>query len=358
MNIADLTQSYAAKTDEELLDLSFQREHLTIEAQAALSSELSRRRIILEAPVANIPTVAIHPSRQDIASPPLIRTGPFIEEVLRFYTRHRWVFMQFIFPAVLISFIAIIFTRNEARAIAQGLRAEYGFRLPPLVLLRLSLITGSGLLTSWLVFCASFAAISFAVEQERVGYQISVRESFSALWERFGPFLRLSMLLLGMEFALTMAVLTPTSIWIIPLIERYFSPFSSLGWLLSGYLEFGFIALILARFSLAIPAIVLDGYSVTDSLFLSYELTRQKWAILTALVFKGVFVSYLAGKLPFCLLRFIPAGTLLPWWFDWVLSAASILCVTVVEPIMFIGFAMLYLKTTTPDVVQTQSASA
>jgi hypothetical protein len=49
--------------------------------------------------------------------------------------------------------------------------------------------------------------------------------------------------------------------------------------------------------------------------------------------------------LPFWLARWIPANVTLPWWFGWSLTIASVCAVTVIEPVMFIGFALLYLKT-------------
>ena len=33
-----------------------------------------------------------------------------------------------------------------------------------------------------------------------------------------------------------------------------------------------------------------------------------------------------------------------PWWFGWVLMGLSIAAVTAIEPYMFVGFALLYLR--------------
>ena len=45
MQIQDLTKSYQAKTDEEILQLAANSEQLTPEAQSVLTGELARRRI-------------------------------------------------------------------------------------------------------------------------------------------------------------------------------------------------------------------------------------------------------------------------------------------------------------------------
>jgi hypothetical protein len=51
---------------------------------------------------------------------------------------------------------------------------------------------------------------------------------------------------------------------------------------------------------------------------------------------------------PFWMASFIPADVRLLPWFPWILKTASVAGVTVVEPTMFIGFALLYLKNSAP----------
>jgi len=47
---------------------------------------------------------------------------------------------------------------------------------------------------------------------------------------------------------------------------------------------------------------------------------------------------------PFWLASLIRFTAPLPSWFPWILTIASIIGVTVAEPPMFVGFALLYLK--------------
>lgn len=47
---------------------------------------------------------------------------------------------------------------------------------------------------------------------------------------------------------------------------------------------------------------------------------------------------------PFWLVSFVHPTGFLPSWFPWSLTAASSIGVAMVEPPMFIGFALLYLK--------------
>lgn len=100
--------------------------------------------------------------------------------------------------------------------------------------------------------------------------------------------------------------------------------------------------LLLSRFALAMPAIILDNCGVGQAVFRSDELTEGKWLTLAALLAKSVVGGYVAGMCPFWLASWIPANTPLTSWFPWVLTIASITSVIVVEPTMFTGFALLY----------------
>ena len=59
---------------------------------------------------------------------------------------------------------------------------------------------------------------------------------------------------------------------------------------------------------------------------------------------KSLIGGYVAAMLPFWMASSILGNILVPWWFNWVLTAASIAAASVVEPIMFIGFTLLYLQ--------------
>jgi hypothetical protein len=112
--------------------------------------------------------------------------------------------------------------------------------------------------------------------------------------------------------------------------------------------SFGVLALallVLSRFALAIPAVILDDCKVGQAMFRSDELTEGKWLILAVLLAKCLVGGYVAAFWPFWLASVIHVTTPLPTWFPWILTVASIIGVTVAEPTMFVGFALLYLKT-------------
>jgi hypothetical protein len=65
-------------------------------------------------------------------------------------------------------------------------------------------------------------------------------------------------------------------------------------------------------------------------------------AHLAILLAKSLIGGYIAGMFPFWLAGWIWAYVRVPWQF---LTIASFAAVTVVEPFMFIGFALLYVRT-------------
>ncbi|HEY4840344.1 MAG TPA: hypothetical protein VIH78_00145 [Terriglobales bacterium] len=78
-------------------------------------------------------------------------------------------------------------------------------------------------------------------------------------------------------------------------------------------------------------------------MFRSDELTEGKWVTLAVLLAKSLIGGYIVGMFPFWLAGWIWAYVRLPLR---VLTVASIAGVTVVEPFLFVGFALLYIKMT------------
>lgn len=84
-------------------------------------------------------------------------------------------------------------------------------------------------------------------------------------------------------------------------------------------------------------------------MFRSDKLTEGKWWTLAVLLAKSLIGGYIAGMCPFWLASIIHFSVLPGSWFQWILTIASMIAVTVVEPTMFVGFALLYLKMTARD---------
>jgi hypothetical protein len=268
-----------------------------------------------------------------------------VEEVLRVYRDEFWFFIKLVAPAVVVGYIAVRIGINEAGEIArQFLRVPISEIVKHRTeFVEIWLAQSGGYFVSWMAFSFSFGAICFAVDEIQTGIIPSVTGSFGAIGHRLGSFLRCSVLLFFM-----ILVAAGVGGWLLDGILRILrqGQIHSGRFAISG-LTFGLgclALLVISRFGLAIPALLLDDYPVGQAMFRSDELTEGKWLTLSALLAKSLIGGYVAGMFPFWMASFIPADAHLPSWFPWALTTASITGVTLVEPTMFIGFALLYLK--------------
>lgn len=346
MQIHDLASAYRSKTDEELLQLAMDSGQLTVEAHAALTGELAARRIDFNEYLRTRGDSL--PIGQRTCSAPFFRdshtVGDFVTEVVRLYHRQFWLFFKLTVPAVLLGYIAVVTVRNEVRGILrhlpQGIEA-LGHHAQILEIWLANLAAG---LISWIAFCFSFGAICSALRQIEAGTFPSVPDSFTAIRARMGAFLRLALLLFSLFLVAEAAsvLLSSSVFWV---LHRWRLPLSNVTIQFVVLACMGSALLVLSRFGLAIPALILGDCRVGQAIFRSDTLTEGKWLTLAALVSKSLIGGYVAGMCPFWLAAYIPHDILLPTWFPWILVVASILGVTVMEPTMFIGFALLYSRT-------------
>ena len=346
MPIHDLAVAYQTKTDEELLHLADSPEELTPEAQSALKSELAKRRIdstaCLNAQEANNQSKL---GQHGVSGTLLLResesVGEFVSEVLRVYHAHFWLFVRLIAPAVVVGYVAIVAGRQEGQRIARHLPRGFLFVGHETEIFEIWVAYFAGLLVSWMAFSFSFGAICSAVGQTSKGVVPSPSDCFAEVRERIGSFLRLSALLLFLALvAVAVAnLLGITFFWILHQRRMHFSIFTTQS---VSLLCVGLALLVLSRFGLALPALILGNCRVGQAMFRSDELTEGKWVTLAILLAKSLIGGYIAGMLPFWLAGWIWAYVQVPWQF---LTVASIAAVTVVEPFMFVGFALLYIRT-------------
>jgi hypothetical protein len=288
MDAYDIAGVYRSKTDEEILLLATNSSQLTPEAQSALVGEMTRRR--LSQPVPPPPLLkqtrkwpdssASHGRRTDIR-----KTAEFLQEVWRIYHEHFWLFIKLMIPAVLLSFFAVATARSAGREIAKNLPSGFTLLSHRGEILEIFLVNLAGYFTSWIAFSFSFAAICPAVTQIAQGSTVSIAKSISAVQNRLGPFLWLSGLLfiLGLA-ALGAAGLVDGSIfWF---MRRIHYRHGALSVWITTFAAAGLAYLILSRLALSVPAVIVDGYSVSRAIFRSDELTEGKWLALAALLSK------------------------------------------------------------------------
>lgn len=119
------------------------------------------------------------------------------------------------------------------------------------------------------------------------GFTPSAWSSFVHIRERLSPFLRVSLLLLVVFVVMEGAsiVLGTGVFWILHRLQVHPSGF--LIWAVS-YVLAGLALLVASRFFLAVPAVILDDYSVWRAMLRSDELTQRKWLVLAALLAKSL----------------------------------------------------------------------
>jgi len=86
----------------------------------------------------------------------------------------------------------------------------------------------------------------------------------------------------------------------------------------------GLALIVVSRFFLAVPAVLLDDCRVGEAMFRSFKLTRGKWLTLAALLAKSLIGGHVAAMCPFWLASFIHATVPLRSWFPSILTIASI----------------------------------
>jgi hypothetical protein len=352
MQIQDLVRVYREKSDEELIQLAVAPELLTSEAQLALQGELSRRRISVaedsgESQNDRGEQVSDKSAKGGLRKAEWQGVADFVTEVLRTYHIRFWLYFRITAPAVIISTIAIITARHGVREISRNLPRGVELLAHSTEILEIGLINYSSWFVSWMAFSFVFGAICIALEESVAGFTPSAWRAFVHLRERLSPFLRLSLLLLVLVVvAEGVSIVLGTGLfWILHRLQVHRS-----GFLIQtvSYALAGLALLVASRFFLAVPAVILDDFNVGRALLRSDELTQGKWLTLGALLAKSLIGGYVAGMCPFWLASFVRVSVPLPSWFPWILTVASIIGVAVVEPTLFVGFALLYLKMSAP----------
>jgi len=350
MQIQELARHYETKTDEQLLDLAADLTQLTSEAQIALAGELAKRRI----------TAASYPIVQDETHQPRLRqpeatrgidselqgVRELVAQVLQVYRCRFWLFIRLVAPAMFVGYLAIRMGREGGRETLRLLTegsVKYRVALAEIWLANLI-----GYFVSWMASLFSFGATCFAVQQIEAGGAPSAKESFARVHQRSGPLLRLGLLLFLLY--LMAGIATTLLFWgVVWLFTHFHARLSGLSFLVFSFGIRGLGLVVLSRFALAVPAVVLDDYKVGKAMFRSDELTEGKWQHLAALAAKSLIGGYIAAMMPFWLAGWLLDSTALPSWFPWVLTTLSIAGVAAIAPPLFIGFAVLY-KTTSKAV--------
>ncbi len=270
----------------------------------------------------------------------------FLQDVLTTYHAHFWLFVKFVVPAAIFGYSAVIFFGGKAQDILSSLPHGPEMSRHWMEIFAAGFLRFGGFLVSWVVYCFAFAGTCVAVSEIERRVAPSSEQALQAVRERFLPFLRISLvlfllLLLAMLFAVIAGVILLGAAW------------KLLGWQPTGavwqivFLLIGLpFLLALSRFGLALPAVVLDERRVSDSLFLADRLTSGKLPALLGLLCESVIGSYLAAVGPFWIAGWLLQGRALPAWGPWALWVVAWFGGVLLQPTLFIGLALLYVKST------------
>jgi hypothetical protein len=271
----------------------------------------------------------------------------FLQNVLVTYHAHFWLFLKFVVPAAIFGYCAMAFLGGKAQDIVSSLphgpeRIRHSAELLAAFFLRFG-----GFIVSWVLYCFAFAGTCVAVSETERGVVPAPEQALQAVRDRFLPFLRISLVLfLLLILAMVLAIISGVIL---------LGAASKFGWRLSGYgwqIGLSVIALpfllALSRFGLAMPAVVLDHRGVSESLFLADTLASGKLARLLALLVESVGGSYVAAVGPFWLAGWLLHGRGLPAWGPWALWIVAWVGGVLVQPTLFIGLALLYIRSTHP----------
>jgi hypothetical protein len=192
--------------------------------------------------------------------------GDFVAEVLQTYHSRFWLFFKITAPAVIISTIAIITARNEVREIARHLPRGLELLAHRTEMFEMWLVNFSSWLVSWMAFSFAFGAICIALDETEAGFTPSAWNSLRNIRERLGPFLRISLLLFVLYLVAQAASVFLESgvFWILHQLQ--IRP-GRLAILVLSFVVVGPALLVLSRFALAIPAVILDDCRVGQAMF-------------------------------------------------------------------------------------------
>lgn len=273
----------------------------------------------------------------ETAAPPAVA---FVKDVAALYHRNLWLFWKMLLPAAVFGYFVLFLATNRATDIFNHLPHSPEQLLAHRVeLLEASFLRIGGFAADWIIYSFAFAGIAVAVAELEAGRQPAVEECFTGTRERLLKFLALSLSL----FAICVISLALWEVLVTFLLLRLdlrsllANPLISMG--------LAFVPIwIVARFGLAIPAFVLERTSITKAFFRSDDLTDRRWKILAILLLESVGGSYVVYLLIQWLAWQAAHHGHAPAWMANLGLPLGLLIGFVLEPHMFIGFALLYVR--------------
>jgi hypothetical protein len=279
-----------------------------------------------------------------LAESPAPRPLQFVREVASLYHRNAWLFLKMLLPAAIFGYMALFLCTNRANEIGEHLPRGLAILEHKVELAEMTAYRWGGFVADWIFYCFAFAGMTVAVRKLAANDPVEPEECFQPVRESLVPFLSLAVVLC----VLTM-VTCLISVFVLTFVRIQFLKVFQWVWVPQNAVLFGFVImfpglLVVSRFGLTLPALILENCSVKQSFFRSDELTEGCWTILALLLLESVGGSYLAFVLPQWLAGFAIAHGFVPWWISWAALAVSLLAGVLLQPHMLVGFALLHIR--------------
>jgi hypothetical protein len=265
--------------------------------------------------------------------------GPlaFARDVASLYHRNAWLFLKLLLPAALFGYLVVFLSAQKAdeilRYIPRGAIVNHMSEVLESDAFRIG-----GLLLNWLLYCFAFSGIAAAVLKLVDGERAVAEECFGSVREQLGSFFRLS-LILALLLAITFMAATIGGAFLYARFMAHTKPVL----MVVGWATVFLVCLVVSRFGLALPALVLEHRNVSRSLARSVELTKGCWTILAVLLLESVGGSYLIYQL---VVRFVNTPLVHRFAPEELRCAAvvlSLLLGALLQPHILIGFSLLYI---------------
>jgi membrane-anchored glycerophosphoryl diester phosphodiesterase (GDPDase) len=278
-----------------------------------------------------------------------LAVGELFDRAFVLYRRHFWLFVGITsIPGV----FALVATLAQQAFTSATMQTDVsGQPDPGAVADNIGMILSLGLvmlvfaIAYWIVYMVALGATTFAVSEIYVGRTVTVAEMYRRMRGSIGGLLiqallvglRLGGVLLGGALALALG----------GTVSALLSPILSALVVMGGVLLIGAVFVFLAlRYSLAIPALVLEGLSPSDSIRRSTELTRRRLGRVFLMVLCAILITYAALTLfqgPFVFAALL-AGieTSRGFWLNVMGAIAGTIGTTLTTPFLIIGLAVIY----------------
>ena len=273
--------------------------------------------------------------------------GELLDRAFSLYRRHFWMFVGLMVPpAVFTLVLGVALHLFQERVQAQTQAGASGDPFSMIATAAVFMLAfGIGFVGYWVAMVAALGATTVAVSELYVGRPATIAASFAGIRGKIGR-LVLLIILVGLRFIGIFIGLVLFVTIAAAMLALVFAPLGGvvaiLGILLAAVLGFLFCL----RYTVCVPAAVLEDATASESIGRSVELTRGNLGRTAALVIFAAIINYAAlalfqGPFAFAALAVGPE-TRAGFWLNLLGAITSSIAGAITGPLMIIAIAVLY----------------